>query len=369
MPATDQEDHGPTGTHAGYPPRRGTGRALVICVALAFTVCPPAVAWLLTRDAPQALGDLTPEPVRVVAPVGNSPIDYGAAATLVAEFPDSPTLVSTDLPGTVTDVALAPGSRVAEGSSLYSVDAVQVRAYTGNAVLFRQLGSGDRGADAAALQSFLGGQLGLDLGEDGRIGPATVSAIRAYESAIGISSPSGVFDPAWLVRLATEEFVVAEVKILPGDAAPTRGDVFAVGTTTPEVTVSAASDGPDGPYVFVTSWTELSVARENGEWTISDIAAFLDATENITPTEGRVTLDGRIRIADPEIGQIVPGSALISQDGTTYCVETETGDFPRVEPIEMTIEGGVVIRSSLPEGSRVVVNPSAEDRTTICAST
>lgn len=343
------------------------GRRLAALALTALVAVPLVGAWLLTRNQATALGELTPEPARVVTPVGAGQLDYGSPATLTVAYPAPPALRASGYQGTITEIWASRGAQITSGVRLYSVDYVEIRAFSGDAVLYRPIGSGDRGTDVAALQGYLADVLAVDLTVDGVAGRATVSAIRSYEHLVGMTDTMGVFNPEWVIRLPEGTFVVSLVDLELGGIAPERGHSVLEGQAVPVVELGAQSSGPDGEYTFWTASERVPVERIGGEWVVSDASALgqlaLRAHE-----EDRLALEGRVALAEPRVGQVVPGASLITGGEDSYCVLLEDGRRGDVIPLATTIEGGVLTEATLPSDSRVVVNPTAQERMAGCPS-
>lgn len=89
------------------------------------------------------------------------------------------------LAGTLT--SLSESGDFVEGQVLYTVDDLPVRAIKSDLVFYRDLASGARGKDVAVVQGALKrlGYLAAD--SDGRWGPSTTSAVKAWQRDLGAS--------------------------------------------------------------------------------------------------------------------------------------------------------------------------------------
>src|SRR5699024_9766475 len=88
--------------------------------------------------------------------------------------------------GIVTSVALDAGATVAAGTELYRVDEQPVIAAEGAIPAYRDLSAHATGPDVEQLQAFLAGQGYLDQQPDGRFGPATAVAVRAWQDDLRV---------------------------------------------------------------------------------------------------------------------------------------------------------------------------------------
>lgn len=362
----------------GRPRRVGL---LVGALGLAMVAVPLAVAWFLSLHAPVALGELKPKETPVVAPVVMASTDYDAAASLTVRYASARQLVSSGLPGTVTAVHVAPGDALTSGTVLYAVDAVSVTAYADADVLYRPLALNDKGADVKALQRFLSGTLaGATVPQSGVYDAGTRNAVRAFEKRIGIATPSGVFQPGWLVHLPADHFSVQSLSVELGTPAPSPGAPIATEVPNPaSISLTGQTFGPDSNYVLVASGRTLPVQRTDGTWVVPDDKALADFVQGYDTTNGTVSIEGRVRLAAPTSGQSVAASSVLTSDGKVYCVVVEqdaTTSVPeaqrfsvtRVTPVSSSIEGNAILLPTLPKDARVVVNPGALDGDWACPS-
>ena len=95
----------------------------------------------------------------------------------------------------------APGVIVEKGEAIYSVNGEPVTLWAGEMPFWRDLGSGDRGADVTQLQDNLAA-LGYFTGTpNGVFGAATTAAVRAWQRGLGVED--------------TGRFAVASVVVVP----------------------------------------------------------------------------------------------------------------------------------------------------------
>lgn len=337
--------------------------AFPIAVAV-LAVCAVAASWLLTRGAGNALSDLEPTPVPVVAPVQEVTIDYSAEATLTAALSDGVELPAGGLSGLVTDVAMVEGDELPAGVAIYAVGGVPVVTYAGDVILYRPLSRGARGDDVALAQRLLSELTGRDLDADGVFGAATVAAVQAYERT-WTREPTGVLQPDWFVYLPSETFEVASVGIRPGAPAPGPGEPVALGVATLQQTqIASASAGPPGSYELLVQGDAIAVERDDeGGWALADPAAAAQIVLGHAGEGSTVNLTGRIRLLDGEPGQAVPGAAIISDAAGKTCVAVADGGG-EPEPVAVTvlgtsIDGNAQLLPTLPSGASVLVNPIA----------
>lgn len=323
-----------------------------------------ASAWLLSFDVPRSLSDLDPAPVAVTAPVGEASAKYSMDATLEVRFVPVDPLIAPTQSGTVTSIEMTPGAVLGNGSPLYSVDDHQVTAYVGEGVFFRPLSKGDKGEDVAQAQATLNALLPeWAVVVDGDFGAWTEVLVKKWEERLGVAKPSGVFSQDWFVRLPGEVYTVAQVMIQAGQPVPPAGESLATGLPAPtSATIAPADevDAPLGAYVFTFEGRTADVTLTDDGWSVSDIEQAVDVTGR--PAEGETaSVEGNLRLAEPESGLAVPASALMSDDTKTCVAVEEPGDseFTKVPVtiVEGLVDGTVVVEGDITAGDPVLLNP------------
>lgn len=355
--------------------RRSSGAAAYLLSVLVLAFGAVAVAYVLSGQLPGALSDLDPAPVPVTAPVEESSISFSSPASVVGAFDVPPELIAPGRAGTVTSVDIDPGAALEQGSTIYTVDALPVRAYSSPTVFYRPLSGGSRGPDVRAAQELLAALLpDRAVTADGTFGPEMTSAVKAYEASIGVAKPEGVFDPTWFVRLPAAPYTVASTSLVLGTAAPGLGAAIAAAQPTLtglEVLLGETNNGPDGAYTFTSEGRQLTVNRAGDRWTISDLTAAAAVLTGELSPDGRVRKDGQLRLTSPVPGHSVPPTALIGGDGNRTCIVTVTGSarvVVEVTVIESTTAGAAVIEPTLTLPLDVLVNPGQVAPDTPCPS-
>lgn len=332
---------------------------LVIAVAGAAV----AVAWLLSRNVPHSLSYLEPDPAPVTVRVEAATLDHRSSATLTATYESPRALLASGRSGTVTAVTVDHGDVLSTGDVVYEVDGTPVVAYVNDVVFYRPLTRGSEGEDVAAAQELLNAVVpATSLVADGRFGVATEEAVRIYERSLGIERPTGVFDPAWFVRVPHLEFTIADLTLIAGQPAPGRADQ--IGTGAPvlaSVAIVTTTSPPDGAYQFTHQGRALPVTRADGAWgvDVADAGALLGATP---PEAGTADIDGVVRLVDGLPGQAVPPSALIDDAESSSCVAIVEGrgfKLREVQVLTSDTAGAALIHPELPPDAEVLVNPHA----------
>ncbi len=344
-------------TSAGRP--RGTWYTVAVVVLVLGAV---AVSWVVTRGSADALAELDPDPVAVSVPVGETVVDFSEPASLSGVPEQAPPVVSSGRSGTVTAVTIGPGDAVASGAPVFAVDGVQVVAYADDAVLFRSLSAGAKGPDVAAAQRVLSVLVPEQAVEaTGTMDAATVRLVRAYESALGASSPTGTVDPTWFVHLPYDGYVAQTVEVVAGAPAPAAGEeVLTAAATITEASVSGTTRGPAGPYEFLVSGVAVPLERaEDGTWTVPDLAAAASVLlSGEVPAQGPVRVEGRTRFVDGAPGQSVPGASVVTDEsGATCVVLADTREPVAVTVLGASLNGAAQLAPDLPSAVEVLVNP------------
>jgi len=310
------------------------------------------------------LDELNPEVLPVGVPVARGSVDYSTPASLRITATAPPSLLGSGLPGTLTGVHIASGELIEAGHQLYEVDGIAVTAYEGDVIFYRTLSRGDRGPDVEAAQALLALLLPeVSLTPDGTYGAATAAAVRSFERLIGVKEPTGVFTPAWFVRVPDSPYTIATISLRLGAPAPGNGEEIATAVSHVEQAALTVPNfnGPDGAYEFVTSGRTAPATLDQGEWLfeIDDTVQLLTTALSVDqPT----VLEGRVRLQQGEPAQLIPGGSLITDDTGATCVSLILSEAPTPETVAVTVlgievAGPVQIAPTLPENSEVIINP------------
>lgn len=349
--------------HAKAGASGGRGGLWYLLGTLGLGIAAVVTAWLLSFDVPRSLSDLDPEPVPVTVPVMEAEARFSVDATLAVKLTPVSDLIAPSQTGTVTSIEMAPGMELSNGSRLYSVDDRQVVAYVDDGVFFRELSKGDKGDDVALMQTVLNSLLPeRAVWVDGDFGDGTELLVKKWESQQGVAQPTGTFSPAWFVRLPAPSYTVDQVKIRAGQPVPAAGEPLATGLSLPTAaTVTPANDegAPVGDYVFTFEGKSVALSLTEDGWVVADLDQAAHTTSR--PTEGdTATVEGNLRLAEPESGMAVPAAALIS-DGVNTCVAVQrnTNEFTKapVSVLDGLVDGSVVIDGDIAIGDIVLLNP------------
>ena len=349
--------------------------AASVLVTIACVVGLVVVA-VIGRPTPKVVQ--TPVEAVYVTPVATS-TDLNRSATVRVTVGPAPDVLSTGAAGVVTSVVVRPGTALADGTVVYTVDGQAVFAMVTNQTLYRPLTVGDTGDDVAALQEFLARHTPVAVKPDGRFGPSTAAAVRAWQRSLG-EVQTGVAEPSRFVRLDNAG-TVDSVHVSVGHPGPTLGEV--VVSMRPSVeSLQVAVDGGvfKGDYILLTAKGKTALHFDGALWTVpqaSDLLALVSpegsaesagssapATPVSSGQEGGSTLQvgGRLALATPMIATSLPAAALVNSDsGAGACVWRQSPTGPqRVEGINVratTVSGAVLIDDNTLAGSQVLLDP------------
>ena len=300
---------------------------------------------------------------------GRSPLDSGAgAAPLVGtielaqrshqvnvaigvEFADAVT-PSTQATGTITAIGIGEGSKVTAGTRVMDVDARGVVAYVADSPLYRDIVRGIEGPDVATAQALLT-DLGFDAGPaDGKAGPATEKAIKAFNVAYGFGKNNPVLTLASLLWVGTVPATVNEVSVHLGDQVGPGTELFTVAAALAAITVAEPSGNAlEGEWALTVNG--VTAPYEHGTSRITDPEAVAAIADTLgTTTEGV----GTLQLATPVTVASVPSSAVVTGATGGTCIFASTD----AEPTPVEASGGSLGTVDLDAswvGQPVLLNP------------
>lgn len=325
------------------PPRRGW---VWLAVIVTVGVLAGSAGWATATVLRPAEDPLDATPYTFVS-VEQGEVSSSVNLNAVAEW--SPTPVGTNqASGIVTGVVVAPGDEVVQGSTLYLLNQRPVVVAQGAVPAFRPIGEGVEGADVAQLQAMLHAQGSYSGTIDGTAGPRTVTAIKAWQKALGVAQTGlvelgdVVFVPTLPIRVSLDAELVSRGLSLSGGEPVLRGLPAAPAFTMP-VTDAQAAMMPTGTAVQVTSpegtvWDAVAGDRVTDEQSQTIVVSLSGPEGQVlcgdqcaqVPVSGQALLPSKIISVATVQGLVVPSSALITeasgqigvidQDGTVHPV-------------------------------------------------
>jgi peptidoglycan hydrolase-like protein with peptidoglycan-binding domain len=337
-------------------------------------------AWLLARGSKTALGTLDPVATPITVAVQDATINYRADVVLTGTYAAPHDVLAGGAAGIVTSVAISPGTTIAAGDVVYAVNGQNVRAYASSTVLYRSLAAGDGGDDVVAVQQFLG-QLMPDLHVkvSGTCDRSTEQAVKEYQKRQGYVV-SGVFDPAYVVRIPADHYIVGSTSLAPGAPAPAVGQTLASEAPRVDSAKLQLSDSrprPAGAYVFVSEGTEIDVSHNAaGDWIVDDLsgAQKILAAQAQAQAAGASapSATGQLRLKVPKAGMAVPATALVyGRTQQSVCVLVRRNDSWVADPvsvIEASSDGAAIVAPGLPADTQVMLNANEVKDAPRCAS-
>lgn len=353
-------------------PRRA-GVAVAGCCLLAVGVLGGAALSSLTLDsAPEELVD----PGEVVVEVAISEVDDSRRVTLAVTLAGGDPLVS-NVAGRVTGAACEPGAELHSGEVVGAVDGVDIRLLATSVPLWRDLRSGDRGADVAAVQVELRRWGYSSVTESGRLDAATAAALRDWlagtdaqrwasyargDSALALPLSAVVWSPTAMVT-------VRQCGLRPGTGLAV-GD--AVVTPVPRVMRITVTDGLPPPPAGRTRLLGIGAVTvpidESGVVADEDGLALLTATPEFAAwldTADERQLSGTVRLDAPVlVGAVPPAAVIIGAGADEACLIDPDGRSVPVRimssQLGLTLVVPVAAGASLP--ARVVVDRDGSGR-------
>lgn len=333
-------------------------------VLFALVLLPAGLlAWALAQDdsGPDAVRSGAP-PV-VVAAEARTILDEKPALSTV-ELREGASLLAPAWQGTVLASLVAPGTVLTTGAGVANVDGVVRMAAHTELPFYRTLASDDTGADVAALNGLLVrlGHLAALPDPPDWYSFNTAQAVRALERGLGVASPSGVFDPAWVVWLPFEPFTVGETALVAAAPAPAAGSAIAKeaprllrAPLTAANPQDALALDPAVAWVFVAGKQRFAVKPDTVE---VDPMALPALQQLLAPKQERV--DGSVQRATPLEVVAVPSTAVQVGEGGGLCAWLPDGKGYRAVPVTVAgARAGVTnVRSGVRAGEQVLSNPA-----------
>lgn len=288
--------------------------------------------------ATTAVADTTPTTVAGGgAPVGGlggafpSGAAGGGSSSGAASGPSSGSSSSTRITQLVTWVA-APGTAIASGDSIYSIEGAPVTAMYGSLPAWRSLSTSSAdGADVLQLESNLRA-LGFDpdaaMTIDDEFDSDTKAAVERWQAALGVEV-TGEVALGTVVFLPTAT-TVTSTSVAIGDEVGDGSSIVSLEGTTQQVVIDVPTE--DQPYVLpgtavVVAGTPATVeslrsADESGTIAVQAIispSAHVDAADG-SAVKVQLTIEQATGVL------LVPADALLSKLDGTYALQTAATD-------------------------------------------
>lgn len=308
------------------------------------------------------------------------------SAGLQVQWNTAADLVAPEWSGLVQEVFVEAGDEIRSGQPVVRIDGVRRIALASDLPFSRMLSVGDRGVEAAALNSALAG-LGLEASDSDTVTWATLRGVRALAAMLEVPSAGEVaaFDPSWIIFLPDDATSVEKVALSVGSRAPSAGEVIVTAPLTIAAAYLVSADEIPSPQ---------ELQSEDPPRTLDPIVA--DAGESLTVGMTPLELDeSRSRIASDSLPALrnlatagapflrgvlvsdiaadalrVPVSAIVSDTAGVTCVIVGT-EFSGTSPAHIThipvdviaSDAGVAwVVGDVASDSRVLATPAGESR-------
>ncbi len=318
----------------------------------------PGVSLVLLRTITQDQLDellVSPEPAFIEAEAMSDLDVQGVVVELT--WGAAPQVPAPPWTGIVTDVVVEPGDTVSADALLLRVDDIARLAHQATTPWFRHLARGDTGLDVSMLESYLAERDWFDELPDEFFTSGTSLAVRALERSLGVSEPTGQFDPGWFVWIGPETFQVSSVDVRVGFPAPNLGESVLTGSPTLQsMTFQTSADGRplelDGERI-------LNLQDEEYRLVDGELGNSEKRLMSLQLSPGVEQVAGQVERAEPQVVFVVPATAVIAGSSDLLCVYTRRTD--ELEPTVVRLAGGegstVNVSSGLAAGDLVLINP------------
>jgi hypothetical protein len=249
--------------------------------------------------------------------------------------------------GTVTKVAIKPGSTITQGMTLATVDNQRVIAFVASSPLYRDLRLGNSGADVSQLTRFLAARKHLSKANVGSTYTVSVrDAVLAFQRSIHTPA-TGVFDLAHVAFVPSSVTEVAQVDIRVGQRITSDQALFSAPPEPASMSITTVVEGGD-LNALADKALAMSAGDERIELTGLDpdleeqkavFAALSEWAESgavgLVTDAGITRFEGASLSASvPESYAVVPASAVFVTVSGRKCVFVDDDGVPRSENVE-----------------------------------
>ena len=310
----------------------------------------------------------------VLAPAVPQAIDGQQRVSLTLSWEEGRVLRAPGWHGTVTSILASSGESLTGGSPMLAVDGITRIAWHGQTPFYRPLSEGASGPDVAELHRLLmaRGHLASEPANAESYTGATSGAVGDLAAALGAEPQAGAFDPAWVVWLPAEPFVLGALTVELADPAPSPGQEL--GREAPRLREARLQPASQSESLAFEPTVAYVLAVGAGTFEV-------DETTSLVPSEALPALAVELEpLAESTLALIrresvlqalaVPSTALTSNAAGQLCVWVPAGGGyePRAVDAVSSRAGVTNITSQLGEGLEVLANPSEILDDTSCPS-
>jgi len=243
--------------------------------------------------------------------------------------------------GVVTSIAVADGTEAVVGSVLYSLDLRPVVVARGSVPSFRDLSNGATGQDVVQLQEFLAHLELYSDSSDGRFGPRTATAVKAWQRQLGVAA-DGIVRAGDLIYLpALPIRVVLDREVLVVGGSLSGGETVLSGLSDePTFTIPIS----DAQVLLLDPGTRVEIAAGDAhDWTaiVDEITTNAEGETfaHLVPADGdsicapdcgvlspseETLLTSQVIVVEPVVGLRLPTAAVQTRaDQSTFVTDAE----------------------------------------------
>lgn len=302
------------------------GAKLLVCATL-FTIAGASGGYLVARShTPDLLGPdadgLSKFPVVVDDFYDTREVNVSLTAA-------TPLPLEVHRAGILTSTNCQHDQPVQSGSSLVSIDGSPVISLSTTVPFYRDMTTGLKGSDVAALQTELN-RLGHSVTADGTYGRQTASAVAALRRLNGLAAGSDLplADVLWLPR---DELTVQDCALLGSTIAP--GDRVAL--SAPQLVAARIDPLPsglvEGDRVLALDQLTVHIDAEGGvdRDSLESLSAEAQVASAIASSSasGPAQVTGSLRLRSPLEVATIPAAAIVI-DSRATCVVSEGQAVP-----------------------------------------
>lgn len=340
---------------------RRLGLACVLLILLPAV----ALAWLrLGTD--DSLSGVTDPSIPVLTSPSPRTIITEQPVTLSLTWEPGPSLFAPNWIGTVTGAFIEAGSKLQALQPIVEVGGILRIGVDSEKPFYRPLQRGDEGTDVLALNELLL-RLGFhgELPDDPQVyGFFTAEAVKVWATSLGLTDPSGVFDPSWVVWLPEPSLDIATTYLQVGASAVPPGQPIA--DTLPTLVAAVVSMATGTPQPNYQEGVEYVVVLQPGTSVAFDPSSGAvppDALERLSASVAytETTVDGTLRPAKGLNVLTIPATAVQTNASGDLCVwaEAENGYQPVSVVLGPSSAGLSNITAGIEIGSTILANATA----------
>ena len=358
----------------------GVSQLRPMLVALAIMAAPLAFLVAIRVSTAGDLSGIDVDVAPVVVPAAARSIDERTTEEVTLVWGESTSLLAPAWFGTVTAVHAAAGDTIGAETAVLVIDGIDRTAYPSEQPFYRAVAFGDTGPDVANLNLMLVALGYMDAlpADPTSFASSTTAAVREFESALGMETPTGRFDPALVIWLSQDSMLLAEVALTVAAPAPAPGQPFAtsranlrsaaIGSQNPARPLSL---DPEATYTLTIQGVEFSLQSESATVAEGELARLAELALGMPPqgqgpfggpaSTGPVeSLSGLSRRSVALEAVSIPATAVVTNAAGDLCVWRRSAEvaFEAVRVVVQSSLSGVTnVVGGLAVADDVLANP------------